>query len=105
MIPAAAIFLALGSISAYTFHLLGRLVQVADSESSDSDSKVMSLGQLWDREIGESTSYLITLAIFLVAYCTCLAYSIVLGDTFTSLASSAGLKARIISDVRTFVSS
>lgn len=103
MIPAAAIFLALGSISAYTFHLLGRLVQVADSESSD--SKVMSLGQLWDREIGESTSYLITLAIFLVAYCTCLAYSIVLGDTFTSLASSAGLKARIISDVRTFVSS
>lgn len=105
MIPAAAIFLALGSISAYTFHLLGRLVQVADSESSDSDSKVMSLGQLWDREIGESTSYLITLAIFLVAYCTCLAYSIVLGDTFTSLASSAGLKARIISEVHTFVSS
>ena len=103
MIPAAAIFLALGSISAYTFHLLGRLVQVADSESSD--SKVMSLGQLWDREIGESTSYLITLAIFLVAYCTCLAYSIVLGDTFTSLASSAGLKAGIISEVHTFVSS
>ena len=103
MIPAVAIFLTLGSISAYTFHLLGRLVQVADSESSESDSKVMSLGQLWDREIGESTSYLVTLAIFLVAYCTCLAYSIVLGDTFTSLASSAGLKARVISEMHVLV--
>eukprot|EP00804_Cyclotella_cryptica_P013606 CCRYP_012954-RB/>CCRYP_012954-RB protein AED:0.21 eAED:0.21 QI:0/0/0/1/0/0/3/0/407 len=83
------------TISAYTFHLIGRIVQVANSESSGSSSeaKVTSLGQLWDKEIGPSTSWLITLACFLVCYGTCLAYSIVLGDTFRSLAESAGLKA------------
>eukprot|EP00804_Cyclotella_cryptica_P013607 CCRYP_012954-RA/>CCRYP_012954-RA protein AED:0.00 eAED:0.00 QI:578/0/0.5/1/0/0.5/2/337/400 len=94
MIPACAIFVTLGTISAYTFHLIGRIVQVANSESSGSSSeaKVTSLGQLWDKEIGPSTSWLITLACFLVCYGTCLAYSIVLGDTFRSLAESAGLK-------------
>ena len=94
MIPACIIFLALGTVSAYTFHLIGRLVQVADSESPDLDTKVTNLGQLWDKEIGESSSYLITLAIFLVCYGTCLAYSIVLGDTFSSLAESAGFTVR-----------
>lgn len=94
MVPAIFIFVALGSISAYTFHLIGRLVQVANSESSSTDSKVKSLGQLWDKEIGESTSYLITLACFLVCYGTCLAYSIILGDTFRSLAESAGFHVR-----------
>lgn len=94
MIPACAIFLTLGTISAYTFHLIGRLVQVANAESTDGTEKVTSLGQLWDKEIGESSSYLITLACFLVCYGTCLAYSIVLGDTFNSLANSVGLKVR-----------
>jgi sodium-coupled neutral amino acid transporter 11 len=93
MIPACVIFTTLGTISAYTFHLIGRLVNVANSEASE--SQVNSLGQLWDKEIGESSSYLITLASFLVCYGTCLAYSIVLGDTFRSLAESAGLKVRI----------
>ena len=94
MIPACIILLTLGTVSAYTFHLIGRLVQVTDSESPDSHSKVTSLGQLWDKEIGESSSHWITLAIFLVCYGTCLAYSIVLGDTFSSLAKSAGFTVR-----------
>lgn len=51
----------------------------------------MSIGQLWDREIGASTSWLISLAVMLTCYGTCLAYSIILGDTFSSLAETAGL--------------
>jgi sodium-coupled neutral amino acid transporter 11 len=91
MIPACAIFATLGTISAYTFHLIGRLVHVANSESSDS-KKATSLGDLWDKEIGPSSSWLISLACFLVCYGTCLAYSIILGDTFRGLAESAGAK-------------
>ena len=66
MIPACAKFFTLRTISAYTFHLIGRLVQVADSESSECSSKpkVTSLGQLWDKEIGISTFGLITVACF-----------------------------------------
>lgn len=98
MIPACIIFLSLGTISAYTFHLIGRLIQICNTESAsssgDDSERVTSLGQLWDREIGESTSYLITLVCFLVCYGTCLAYSIVLGDTFGSLVNSAGVTVR-----------
>lgn len=89
-IPACIILLSLGTISAYTFHLIGRLIQICNAESSSGEEeRVTSLGQLWDREIGESTSYLITLVCFLVCYGTCLAYSIILGDTFGSLVDSA----------------
>ena len=98
MIPACIIFLSLGTISAYTFHLIGRLIQICNTESAlssgDDSERVTSLGQLWDREIGKSTSYLITLVCFLVCYGTCLAYSIVLGDTFGSLVNSAGVTVR-----------
>lgn len=88
--PASLILFILGSISAYTFHLLGRLTAVASSESSD-DVKVTNLGQLWEHEIGESTSWLISLAVMLTCYGTCLCYSIILGDTFKSLAETVGL--------------
>lgn len=90
IVPASAILFTLGSISAYTFHLLGRLTAVASSESKD-DVKVTSLGQLWDHEVGTSTSWLISLAVMLTCYGTCLCYSIILGDTFKSLAETVGL--------------
>ena len=89
IVPASSILLILGSISAYTFHLLGRLTAVASSESND--VKVTSLGQLWDHEVGASTSWLISLAVMLTCFGTCLCYSIILGDTFKSLAQTMGL--------------
>lgn len=90
ILPASSILFILGSISAYTFHLLGRLTAVANSESSN-DVKVTSIGQLWDNEVGASTSWLISLAVMLTCYGTCLCYSIILGDTFKSLAETVGL--------------
>ena len=99
LVPTTSILLVLGSISAYTFHLLGRLTAVAAAESSrvgddggSADSvEVTSIGQLWDREVGKSTSWLVSLVVMITCYGTCLAYSITLGDTFRSLAETAGL--------------
>jgi len=95
VVPASSIIFILGLISAYTFHLLGRLTAVVSSESDNGqESKspmVTSIGQLWDHEIGTSTSWLISLVVMLTCYGTCLSYSIILGDTFKSLAETAGL--------------
>ena len=91
LIPASSILFTLGAISAYTFHLLGRLTVVANDESTADSSKVMSIGQLWENEIGASSSWLISTAIFLTCFGTCLAYSIILGDTLTSLAQTFGI--------------
>ena len=93
IVPASSMLFTLGAISAYTFHLLGRLTVVANNESVDdaSASKVTSIGQLWEKEIGSSSSWLISAAIFLTCFGTCLAYSIILGDTLTSLAQTFGI--------------
>ena len=98
LVPTTSILLVLGSISAYTFHLLGRLTAVAAAESKggggggdDDAAEVTSIGQLWDREIGKSTSWLVSLVVMITWYGTCLAYSITLGDTLRGLAEAAGL--------------
>jgi sodium-coupled neutral amino acid transporter 11 len=90
IIPASSILFTLGAISAYTFHLLGRLTVVANNEAS-SNIKVTSIGQLWEKEVGASSSWLISAAIFLTCFGTCLAYSIILGDTLSSLAQTFGI--------------
>jgi hypothetical protein len=73
--PTTSILLVLGAISAYTFHLLGRLTAVAGKESKDDehdDVRVTSIGQLWDREVGTSTSWLVSLVVMITCYGTCL---------------------------------
>ena len=93
--PAILILSILGTISAYTFHLIGRLTAVVSSESNnddDGDNQVISnLGQIWDFEVGPSSSWLISLSVMLTCLGTSLAYSIILGDTIKSLAETAGL--------------
>mmetsp|Transcript_3235 Transcript_3235/g.6914 ORF Transcript_3235/g.6914 Transcript_3235/m.6914 type:complete len:546 (+) Transcript_3235:94-1731(+) len=95
ILPASAIVLTLGAISAYTFHLLGRLTYVTIDENGKKESKqtstINSIGDLWEYEVGKSSSWLVSASIFLTCFMTCLAYSIILGDTFSSLAETAGL--------------
>lgn len=96
LIPTTSILLMLGAISAYTFHLLGRLTAIVDDErlkrkDGSGSISVTSIGQLWDHEVGSSSSWLISLVVLITCYGTCLAYSITLGDTFKSLAETAGL--------------
>jgi sodium-coupled neutral amino acid transporter 11 len=102
LVPTTSILLVLGAISAYTFHLLGRLTAVAAAESSrgGDGAEVTSIGQLWDLEVGESTSWLVSLAVMITCYGTCLAYSITLGDTFRGIAATAGLTAGALSTRR-----
>lgn len=93
LVPTTSILLLLGTISAYTFHLLGRLTAVVSGEQSTKDgngAKVTSIGQLWDHELGVSSSWLVSIVVLITCYGTCLAYSITLGDTFRSLAETAG---------------
>jgi len=49
------------------------------------------MGQLWEHEVGASTSWLVSLAVMLYCFGTALSYSIILGDTFKSLAETVGL--------------
>lgn len=51
-----------------------------------------SLGELWDKAIGKESSWFITLSVFTFALGGALAYSIVLGDAFSSLAQTIGLQ-------------
>ena len=90
LIPAISILGILGVISAYTFHLIGRLTAIVSKESGDDGHHISSIGQLWDFEVGHSTSWLVSVAVMLTCFGTCLAYSIILGDTFQSLAKTAG---------------
>ena len=91
LIPATALVLLCGVVSAYSFHLLGRLTAVANAEDGDDDVAVTSIGQIWDREVGPSSSWLVTLAVLLTCSGTLLSYSILLGDIFSSFAQTAGL--------------
>jgi len=101
VVPAISLIFILGGISAYTFNLLGRLTAVVNNENyidkddesknTSSSPKVATIGDLWDYEVGPSTSYLVTLAVMLTCFGTSLSYSIILGDTFQSLATTAGL--------------
>mmetsp|Transcript_37549 Transcript_37549/g.78653 ORF Transcript_37549/g.78653 Transcript_37549/m.78653 type:complete len:562 (+) Transcript_37549:301-1986(+) len=101
VVPAISLIFILGGISAYTFNLLGRLTAVVNNEvdtdkgdesnNTSSSPKVTTIGDLWDYEVGPSTSYLVTLAVMLTCFGTSLSYSIILGDTFQSLAKTAGL--------------
>lgn len=49
------------------------------------------MGQLWDLEVGSSTSWLVSMAVMLTCFGVSLSYSIILGDTLSSLAQTAGL--------------
>ena len=94
LVPATSILFILGTISAYTFHLLGRLTSVVSAEVSEKGkdgSSITSIGQLWDHEVGQSTSWLVSMAVMLTCFGTSLSYSIILGDTFRSLAQTIGL--------------
>ena len=100
LLPATSILFILGAISAYTFHLLGRLTAVVSGEVDGVESKsptVTSIGQLWDHEVGSSTSWLVSMAVMLTCLGTSLSYSIILGDTFKSLAETAGLSGILVS--------
>jgi len=100
LVPALIILIILGVISAYTFHLIGRLTAVVSSDSGDDGHHISSLGNIWDFEVGTSTSWLVSLAVMLTCFGTSLSYSIILGDTIKSLVETAGISNCILTSRR-----
>ncbi|CAM9607493.1 unnamed protein product, partial [Discosporangium mesarthrocarpum] len=79
--PSAAAIAILGMLSAYTFSLIGR---------SCAESKADSYEQSWTRTVGERASWLPAGACVATCFAGCLAYTIIIGDSFSSLLGAVG---------------
>ena len=79
--PAIGLISVLGILSAYTFGLYGRLVHSTNAQT---------LSELWEIEKGQQSSWIIAVASLTFCFGAALAYTILLGDVFSSLAKSAG---------------
>ena len=79
--PANCLIVGLGAISAYAFSLTARMCAANDAES---------LGEAWKKAIGEKTAWIVPAALAALTVGTCAAYAIILGDTFSSVAVTAG---------------
>lgn len=84
IVPATAIIAALGALSAYTFVLIGR---------SCANTKAESYEQSWARTVGQKSAWLPAGACVATCFAGCLAYMLIIGDSFSSLAKTFGAPA------------
>lgn len=82
LIPALALVALMGSLSAYTFGLIGRVCQRTNTSS---------YAAAWDKTVGTSSSWLIAFSCFIDCFAGNLSYSMILADTFVNLLASAGV--------------
>lgn len=80
LIPASTMVLVLGALSAYSFAVLGRVC--ASYEAS-------SYREAWEKTIGEKTAWIVTACCTITPLFACLAYAIIIGDSFAALATAA----------------
>uniref|UniRef100_A0A7S4QQW1 Amino acid transporter transmembrane domain-containing protein n=2 Tax=Ditylum brightwellii TaxID=49249 RepID=A0A7S4QQW1_9STRA len=102
ILPSSVLILVTGLISAYTFFLIGRLCRHhsppppnnggkdVQHSSPITSSPPSSLGDLWTREIGSKSSWVVSLSCCLTTAGVALAYSIILGDMLSNLAVTLG---------------
>ena len=83
LLPASALMIAVEILSIYSFILVGRMCDVK--------KEATTLSQAWEQEVGHDSSWIVALSIFVLTFFVSTAYSIVLGDIFTSLAHSVGM--------------
>mmetsp|Transcript_24485 Transcript_24485/g.79110 ORF Transcript_24485/g.79110 Transcript_24485/m.79110 type:complete len:456 (-) Transcript_24485:302-1669(-) len=76
MAPAALVMVALGAASAYSFAILGRMCGAAGVET---------YREAWSEIVGKKSSWVVTSCVTMTPLFACLAYSIILGDSFSSL--------------------
>lgn len=91
LIPASGLLVGLAALSAYSFFLIGRICHATGASS---------LGEAWEKEVGTRSSWIVSAACFSCAFGSAITYSILLGDAFASLATTAGLKVRRSRDSR-----
>jgi amino acid permease len=82
-IPAAVLIATIGVIAAYNFSLLGRLCAITGASSYRT---------AWENTIGQSTAWIPGTTVIVKTFFAILAYSMVLGDTFSALFETFGMK-------------
>lgn len=82
LIPANVLMVVLGTMSAYTFTLYGRLTHATQANS---------LGDLWKKIYKSESSTIVSLANFVYCFGCCLTFNLIIGDMFSSLATAGGL--------------
>jgi len=80
-VPAAILIASIGSIAAYNFSLLGRLCAMTGASSYKS---------AWEKTVGASTAWIPGSSCVIKTFFAILAYSMVLGDTFSALFETFG---------------
>lgn len=82
-LPTALLFIAAtGMMNAYFFSLLGRVCSATGAAS---------YSQAWDRTVGKKNSQAVAFTVTFKTALSCLAYSMILADSFQSLAVATGL--------------
>ncbi len=84
LLPATAILLALGGLSAYTFSLIARVGVDVGADTYQG---------AWTKVLGERSSVLVSSTITFMTCAAALSYAIIIGDSFASVASLAGAPA------------
>lgn len=88
IVPAALIIAALGAVSAYTFVLIGRSCAETGAESYE---------QSWARTVGQKSAWVPAGACVATCFAGCLAFTIIIGDSFAALAKTFGAPALVAS--------
>ena len=81
-IPAAILIATIGIIAGYNFSLLGRLCAMTGASSYRG---------AWEKSVGESTAWIPGVSCVVKTFFAVLAYSMVLGDTFSALFKTLGV--------------
>ena len=84
VLPASIVCAAMGIISAYSFSVLG---------SACEQHGVSTFQDCWAKSVDEKSAWLISASITTMCFLASLAYSIIIADSFTSLAQSFNLPA------------
>mmetsp|Transcript_28081 Transcript_28081/g.51339 ORF Transcript_28081/g.51339 Transcript_28081/m.51339 type:complete len:482 (+) Transcript_28081:108-1553(+) len=82
IIPAAILIASIGAIAAYNFSLIGRLCAISGATSYQN---------VWEKSVGESTAWIPGASTVMMTFLAVLAYSMVLGDTFSALFKTIGM--------------
>jgi Transmembrane amino acid transporter protein len=81
-IPALVLITFIGILSGYGFALIGRVCSITDTSS---------FREAWTASVSAETSWMPSVAVTFKTICALLAYSMILGTTFSSLFAGAGL--------------
>lgn len=84
VVPASIVCTAMGMMAAYAFSIIGRACE---------QHGVTSFQDCWAKSVDEKSAWLISASITTMCFLASLAYSIIIADSFTSLAQSFNLPA------------